>query len=731
MKIPAQQIGLRAKQVHAADSTAKFILLRLPSDAFDEDTVAVEAARWPVVRCSSPLAVRAAMRRHADSATPIVLLFAGSENELGADVLARCAKRRLFTHDVWQTVSALFRAAQIDPRLARHRWLAELLLQFMPAEGYAPVRSLALDEERAWKELFRVVLGFESYPPSVLELLQWAGDAQRRASLQRLEPAAREEIVQQLRRSLGDLVSLVVATIDAQRADDLLALVLLCQSLEKEDVSLVAIQAQVAARLEVLSGGLTLTSTLIAQLATAADDWFERASAAARERQLDRFESLVAQVKAEPLTVQARYGAAAFGEKLKRFAAALRESDWPGAQGWLQAVAAHRGPTLSEPRRVRCNMALRLLGWLTSTSGDYPASLSLLAGQYRTEIAWVDWAQTVLLEGDDSPELATAFARLRDAVRQRRDDFDRRFAERLRTDSPDGHTLIGVEQALDRCVAPAAAAGRILLLVIDGMSLSVFLELHHSLEAHGWRQYERAANPYPTLLAMLPSITAASRASLLSGKACAGPAAAERAAFRTHAALVKASVAGKPPLLFHKKDLLDSSGLTLTADLRAAMSDTRQRVVAVVINAVDDHLLKADQLRLRWDLDQFKGLDALLAEADSAGRTVIFTSDHGHILDQDTELGGSSPNARWRAPDPESHPGEIRLSGPRVKAASGLDEVILAWHVRLRYATRRNGYHGGCSPAEALVPIALYRYGSRAGGEWRVREEICPAWWPV
>lgn len=317
------------------------------------------------------------------------------------------------------------------------------------------------------------------------------------------------------------------------------------------------------------------------------------------------------------------------------------------------------------------------------------------------------------------------------ASRQRLDGFDRRFVERLPLDTPDGINLLGIEQALDCWVAPIAATGRILLIVIDGMSLSVFLELHQSLEARGWRQCERLAQPCSTLLAMLPSTTEASRMSLLSGKACASSAAAERSAFRTHAALVKTSVAGKPPLVFHKKDLLDGSGVTLTDDLRAALSDTRQRVVAVVINAVDDHLMKSDQLRLRWTLEQFKGLDALLAEAGSAGRAVIVTSDHGHLLEQDTELWGSSPNARWREPDLESHPGEIRLSGPRVKAATGLDEVILAWSARLRYATRRNGYHGGCSPAEVLVPMALYTDGSKISSEWRVRKEAPPFWWDI
>lgn len=151
---------------------------------------------------------------------------------------------------------------------------------------------------------------------------------------------------------------------------------------------------------------------MTAPLAEAADTWFERAAPVVREHQLSRFENLVMQVKAEPLAVQLQYGAAALDEKLKRFATALRESDLPGAQEWLKVVTEHRGPTLSEPRRVRCQMALRLLGWLSQAGDDYPSSLSLLAGRYRTEVAWVDWARTVLLEGDDSTELATAFAQL-------------------------------------------------------------------------------------------------------------------------------------------------------------------------------------------------------------------------------------------------------------------------------------------------------------------------------
>jgi hypothetical protein len=47
----------------------------------------------------------------------------------------------------------------------------------------------------------------------------------------------------------------------------------------------------------------------------------------------------------------------------------------------------------------------------------------------------------------------------------------------------------------------------------------------------------------------------------------------------------------------------------------------------------------------------------------------------------------------------------------------------------LRYASKRNGYHGGCAPAEALVPFATYRYGTKAVDGWSIRDEAAPDWW--
>ena len=68
--------------------------------------------------------------------------------------------------------------------------------------------------------------------------------------------------------------------------------------------------------------------------------------------------------------------------------------------------------------------------------------------------------EAATLPGDDSADLANAYGLLRENTRVRRDLFDRRFAESLSADQPNGTSLIPIEDALDKCVAPVAAAGR-------------------------------------------------------------------------------------------------------------------------------------------------------------------------------------------------------------------------------------------------------------------------------
>ena len=90
---------------------------------------------------------------------------------------------------------------------------------------------------------------------------------------------------------------------------------------------------------------------------------------------------------------------------------------------------------------------------------------------------------------------------------------------------------------------------------------------------------------------------------------------------------------GHPPLLFHKGELVDASAAGVSVAVRRAIRETQRKVVGMVLNAVDDHLTRADQLRLSWTVSQFHHLDTILAEAQLVPRAVVLTSDHGHILE--------------------------------------------------------------------------------------------------
>src|SRR5690606_19729117 len=121
----------------------------------------------------------------------------------------------------------------------------------------------------------------------------------------------------------------------------------------------------------------------------------------------------------------------------------------------------------------------------------------------------------------------------------------------------------------------------------------------------------------------------------------------------------------------HKDDLRAGAGAQLPDPVLAAIDDTTgQPVVGVVINTIDDTLHKQDVSAMRWNLDRLAPLRALLAAAHTAGRAVVLTSDHGHVVEHATQARpGATPGSppRWRTPD--SGPvgdGEILVRGPRV-----------------------------------------------------------------
>ena len=237
---------------------------------------------------------------------------------------------------------------------------------------------------------------------------------------------------------------------------------------------------------------------------------------------------------------------------------------------------------------------------------------------------------------------------------ERREEENRRFGELLADWIATGSTsgdLLPVEHTIERVIGPLAGEVPVLLVVVDGMSVPVWREILEDLGRQNWASLEPADAPIPPGLATVPSVTQYSRTSLLSGRLTSGAAADEKRAFEAHPALVRVSKTQFPPVLFHKGELSQPGGRALAEPVRSEIASPDRRIVAAVVNAVDDYLAKADQVRPRWSLEYLPLVAALLHEARMAGRVVVFASDHGHLLDDETRISRNDFGDRWRSDD--------------------------------------------------------------------------------
>ena len=67
-----------------------------------------------------------------------------------------------------------------------------------------------------------------------------------------------------------------------------------------------------------------------------------------------------------------------------------------------------------------------------------------------------------------------------------------------------------------------------------------------------------------------------------------------------------------PPVLFHKAEVTEGSRGVLSKDVNDAILETKNRIVGVVINAIDDRLSSAQQIRDDWTINRISPLATLL-----------------------------------------------------------------------------------------------------------------------
>jgi len=676
--------------------------------------------------CPSELAVREALGGHQNGGGPLVLLTAA--DQLGSDVLARLAKPRVHRLRTDEALIQLFDVRGIDPELALNGWLIDALVDSAPAEGYERAGSRTLDLARAWRALLRHRHGID-LDSGLNGLLDWAGSA-RRARLLETGEAERRAVVDHLARELPGSAGILAAA-RAGAGDEALPLGLVCRVLVApgQKASLVAARTRFEARL----GGWSFDPGSASAWAEAAERRLRSAVDPAELEALQAADRILAQLQAEELAAHSDHLMSGLRQRLAQLGTALDQhlngkENISEVAARVGSVHAHR---LSHEVSATAEMALRLARWL-AIQDDPPADLRTAAARFASDGGYADWARVALREGAAEPALAAALRRLVQTVDDRREAEEGRFARMLAEWVPHAaldDRLLGVEHVLDRVVAPLASSRPVLLIVLDGMSHRVAAELLSDAVRSGWAELRRAGYPQRALVAsVLPSLTALSRTSLLSGQLARGTAKDEAKAFGEHEALVRAGARSKAPVLFHKGAIRAPQG-GLEEDLQGAVAGDH-RVVGVVVNAIDDHLARSEQLRMQWSTGGILPLGWLLEAARDAGRIVVLASDHGHVLEHGTELRRSSGEGgeRWRGGRDSATDGEVLVAGPRVLAGGG--RCVLAWSERVRYSPKKNGYHGGASAQEVIAPLIVLAPGLVEGVEgWSEAPYDPPGWW--
>ncbi|AMB59185.1 hypothetical protein AWU67_10275 [Microterricola viridarii] len=703
------------------------LLLRAAPTWTGDQAIAVGSEAVRVVVGSSQLAVLDAYYEYP--AEPIVVLTALDDQQLGSAVRLRAERHSVQSVDAWELVPGLFKVG--NPNVDKSvrdlgAWLPQMLLTHQRAAGWPVATSGTLSGDHVIRATLADLLGLDGVDEvDLVALLDHLDEPQTNARLRDYRSDELVGILAGARKHLGGSVALALHAKERATTYSTLAVALVADLLWNAHA---AAPEAARVRLEERFFGTKVAGADAKLLGEAARSVILRLEAAGDSR----FEDVLRQAEAIfadldwaegainsallPAGLEARY--TAFASAVDAAAESVgSEESAEAVDRALAEVRAHDLAARDVDELLGVEMAARLVRWLALPAVAAPGSFDRAAAAYWHGSAWADRARSVTWHGSIRPALARAYATLAERVTARRDAEDADAVAVLSGDTPT--TVIPVEALLERVVAPLASAG-VLLIVLDGMSAAVAAELADDARRLRWvEMLPEGQKQRLTALATLPSITRYSRSSLFAGRLTDGNQGSEKPAFKKQT--------GGP--LFHKDDLRSPAGQRLPAEVEFAIADPAQKVVGVVLNTIDDALAKADPDATRWTLAQIANLPALLALAATAGRTVVLTSDHGHVIERGGEYrADGSGGARWRALGTPAAADEITLAGPRVLAPGG--SAVLARAEGLRYTAKAAGYHGGASLAELTVPIVVLRpTGAATPNGWLDAPPQAPEWW--
>lgn len=729
------------------------------------DKLTVDDITVTVRECSSALAIYDAMYNEPQT-HGLAIITDCDEEGLGNDILNYVVGHRVRKPKAWESLKNLFNSTSISNDLYTMDHadaVAEGLLAVLPTDPN-PEASDTVNATRAFTAVAQSCLGITT-PSSAREILIWSRNHNAASLVKQLaqqgKSALQKAYLDWQKTTLGSRGLLInpIATVDAHKIHGLLPLCLATHILlqptsapsnpDSEDERALPEPVKLAlAKLEhrwSVSGSperetLRLVGNDAKDLIhTMLLSENQRAEACTILTETDALLNEVAEVH----TYQhSTLSPAAWNQQVRQCAQAAATDTTNVETAW-QACTQHVLATIESETSTALHSAVRLNRWLHTHRSDHAPTNLAEATQRQINInAWVDTATNIVHHGSTDTNVSAAYAHLLNNVAAIRDQHDREFAHYLTKHGAtsadlNNRGLLGVENLINDVLLPLTAAKPTLLLILDGMSGAAAVTIADDMQHKNWHELTpNGSARRQAALSVLPSLTEHSRTSLLCGALTSGDSSKEKTGFRdaTHK---------YHGIAFHKRDFRDvNAGEKLSSTVNRAIADTdKHRTVACVLNAIDDSLDKGNPSRTRWNTTNVDYLAEVLRAARAAGRVVIITADHGHILERPRTKFVATPEATSARSKPFSDnptDTETLVTGDRVLPhdETGTGQAILAVHEGLRYASGKEGYHGGASPAEVVVPVMVFDQVTDVNpttespwGTFDIAPPLHPKWW--
>ncbi|MFT4908203.1 MAG: hypothetical protein ACI978_002292 [Oleispira sp.] len=718
----------------------------------------INGKKVKIISCVSELDMRETLIEHQDLAShegeSLVMLSKYDAVSLAKDVLARLWRNEPQRISPWKSLQQLIKVREIDPRLTRKngRWLAEALLGCFDHYQTEVNFGEVLDQEKAWQALAKGYLSYDEPALDLQSLFSWSMSNDVVALMDKLPADVSENLTDWLGLGVPDYSELIESLLLQGHGNDLLPIGLACSVLFHPNletsglVDIASIHGIRAVFKDRYLSGSTVDKTLLLRFGESANDaamvFFKNQGFKFVDSALGKAEQFLASIGGSSATGLSEILPRSYQDRLSAYASSVNDvidnGDIKKAETALRSLQQHilAGMPAQKEQTERALMALRLVRWVKQKdAAANNATMSM--DEYIQNGSFVDWARSVVWAGDVHDDLNKVYHQLIELACVKREGQNKQFSEQLisvaRGDKFEDCKL-PVENALDELVLPIAQKSPVLLLIMDGMNEAVYRGLTEDLINSSWLEVRSSTDAKEScLIAALPTITKVSRCSLLSGALVEGVAADEKKAFASHAGLKKVASAKNPPVVFHKADLQQAGTGSLNGDVRSKIANKEYKVIATVINAIDDQLSSSSQVSVDWSLASITVLRQVLEAARDAGRVVIITSDHGHVLDHDSSFINPADSAmsngeRYQLSDTQVSTSEVSVKGSRVVTPT--KSVTLPWSEKVRYTKGKNlGYHGGGSLQEVVIPLGVFINSDDELEGWSEVARVMPSWW--